>query len=227
MDRLHLVREEVHRHIATEALGGGEVRPAAGDLAELLDELDQQPVPRHHERVDQDPRAAAGGHLVEGRLQDERVETEAVLVDAPIGQIDRRRVAEVVFEDAEQKRRLESLVHPLIVALQEDMISAGTGDPKVSAIILDSPLLLESNLDRLCHAVVFVEVSQPQRLRRLRESRGWDIQELRRRERWQMPLEDKRARSRFTISNEGTIEQLRSQIKDVFEQVLTEYSTDQ
>ena len=148
-------------------------------------------------------------------------------VVGPDGVVDRKRVAELVFNDAEQKRRLESLVHPLIVARKEDMITAGAEDPNVSIIILDSPLLLESNLDRLCQAVVFVEVSESQRLRRLQETRGWDIEESRRRERWQLSLAEKRARSRFSINNEGSIEQLRSQVKDVFEQVLAEYSSDQ
>jgi dephospho-CoA kinase len=140
------------------------------------------------------------------------------------GSPDRGRVAKLIFDDAEQKRRLESLVHPLIAGLREDMITRGTGDPKIRAIILDSPLLLESNLDRLCHAVVFVEVSEAQRLERLRKLRGWDIQELRRRERWQLPLAEKRARSHYTIRNEGTIEQLGSQTQRVFERILAEHS---
>ena len=143
------------------------------------------------------------------------------------GRVNRSGVAEVVFGDPAQKQRLESLVHPLIAALREDIITTGIGDPRVTAIILDSPLLLESNLDRMCHAVVFVEAGESQRLRRLHETRGWDMEELRRRERWQLPLPEKRARSRFAISNEGTIGQLRSQVKGVFEQVLAEYSSDQ
>ncbi len=137
---------------------------------------------------------------------------------------DRQRIARVIFEDEEQKRRLESLVHPLIAALREDIINAGTGDPKVKAIILDSPLLFESNLDRLCHTTVFVEASEATRLQRLQRTRGWDLQEMRRRERWQRPLAEKRSRSRYAIRNEGSIEQLCSQAKDVFERMLAEYS---
>jgi len=139
---------------------------------------------------------------------------------------DRGRIGRVIFEDREQKRRLESLVHPLIAALRQDIINAGTGDPKVKAIILDSPLLFESNLDRLCHATVFVEASETTRLRRLQRTRGWDIRELRQRERWQMPLAEKRSRSQHVICNEGSIEQLRSLAKDVFERVLAERSPD-
>ena len=147
-------------------------------------------------------------------------------VIGPDGTADRRRIAEIVFRDAEQRRRLESLVHPLIATRREDMITAGIGDPKVRAIILDSPLLLESNLDRLCHAVVFVEASESQRLGRLRRTRSWDVQELRRRERCQMSLADKRARSHAVIRNEGSREQLRSQARDVFERILAEHAPD-
>ena len=143
------------------------------------------------------------------------------------GAVDRRRVAELIFDDARQKRRLESLVHPLIASLREDMIAVGSGDPKVRAIILDSPLLLESNLDRLCQAVICVEASETQRLRRLQQTRGWDIEELRRRERWQLPLAEKRARSQSVIRNEGSIEQLHSQARDVFERILAEHASNQ
>lgn len=142
------------------------------------------------------------------------------------GALDRSTVAKIVFKDAIQRQRLESLVHPLILAIQEDMITNGLRDPKVSAIILDSPLLYESNLDRHCDDVVFIEVNASQRLQRLQESRNWDIEELRRRESSQLPLTEKRARSRFVIHNEGSIEQLRNQATKIFEQIRAEHSSD-
>jgi dephospho-CoA kinase len=148
-------------------------------------------------------------------------------VVGPDGGVDRQRVAEIVFDDAEQRRRLETFVHPLIARRRENIIRGANTDPTVRAIILDSPLLFESNLGRLCHAIVFVEASEALRLRRLKRTRGWDLGELRRRERWQMPLAEKRRRSQYVIRNEGSIEQLRSQAQDVFERALAEYSPDQ
>lgn len=141
------------------------------------------------------------------------------------GRPDRRKIAELVFNDATEKGRLESLVHPLILALQEDMISNGLRDPKVSAIILDSPLLFESSLDQQCDFVVFIEVGAPERLRRLREERNWDEEELRRRESRQMPLAAKRSRSQFVIRNEGSIEQLCIQTKKIFGQIKAEHAS--
>ena len=147
-------------------------------------------------------------------------------VISPDGGVNRAHVADVIFRDPAQRQRLESLLHPLILALQEDMISNGLRDPKVDAIILDSPLLFESNLDQRCDTVVFIEVSRPKRLRRLQKARHWDMDEFQRRESSQMPLTEKRARSRFVIHNEGSIEHLRFQVAKVFEQIRAEYSSD-
>ncbi|MBW7904195.1 MAG: dephospho-CoA kinase [Phycisphaerae bacterium] len=137
----------------------------------------------------------------------------------PDGQPNRTRIAEIVFGDAEQKRRLESLTYPLIAAAREDMISRGNLDPAVTAIVIDSPLLFECNLDRQCDKTVFVEANEELRLERLRARRGWDAGELRRRESWQLPLSEKRARADFVIVNEGPLERLRPQVAAILEQI--------
>jgi len=143
------------------------------------------------------------------------------------GTPDRQRLADLVFDDAAQRRRLESLVHPLIIARHVDIINDGKKNSKVRAIVLDSPLLLESDLSRLCDVVVFVAASRRERLRRVRRARGWGIEELRRRERWQLPLAEKRSRADYVINNEGSTEQLRSQAKVLFERVLADHSSRQ
>lgn len=144
-------------------------------------------------------------------------------IATPEGAPDRRRIADIVFADAEQKLRLERLVHPLIVEVQAGMIRAVQEDQAVKAVILDSPLLLESNLDRLCDTVVFVDAGRACRLERLQQSRRWDEEQLREREQWQWPLADKRARSEFVIDNDGPPEQLRPQVTKVLELVQSRY----
>jgi len=142
------------------------------------------------------------------------------------GRVDRRALARIVFEDAKKKRRLESLVHPLIARRRADIIRTSAGDPKVKAIILDSPLLFESSLDRECDAVVFVEASETRRAERLRKQRGWNIRDIRLREQWQRPLAEKRSRCQYVIRNEGTRAELRTQVKNVFERIIAEHASD-
>lgn len=135
------------------------------------------------------------------------------------GTPDRRRIAAIVFADGAQKQRLEGLVHPLIAARRADMIRQAIEDSAVKAIILDSPLLFESNLDRLCDAIIFVDASEARRLERLRAARGWDARQLRQRQRWQRSPAEKRLRSNFVIDNNGPPEQLRPQVVEILKKI--------
>ncbi len=136
------------------------------------------------------------------------------------GEPERGRIAQKVFGDAGAKARLERLVYPLIAAKRGAMIAAVEGASAVKAIVIDSPLLLESNLDRECDSVVFVQASDQQRLERLQRERGWTVEELNRRERWQAPPAEKRARADFVIENDGPPDGLAPQVADILQKIL-------
>jgi len=140
------------------------------------------------------------------------------------GAPDRRRIADIIFADGSQKGRLERLLHPLIIARQEAIIRKVQGNPAVKAIVIDSPLLLESHLDRDCHTIVFVNTDDARRLERLRGARGWTAEEVRRREGWQIPLAEKRSRAQFVVDNDGPDAQLRPQVADILKMILTQHS---
>ncbi|MCK4342115.1 MAG: dephospho-CoA kinase [Phycisphaerae bacterium] len=140
------------------------------------------------------------------------------------GEPNRERLAEIVFDAPEQKRRLEGLVYPLIARRRKAMIIAVEDNSAHKAIVIDSPLLFESNLDRECSTVVFVDASAARRMRRLRESRGWDAEELRRRERWQITLDEKRSRAEFVVHNDGLAEQIGSQVAGILQKIMARHS---
>lgn len=141
-------------------------------------------------------------------------------VRAPSGGADRAKIADFAFRTAENKRKLEELTHPLIAERRCAMIAAVESQPAIKAIVLDSPLLFESKLDRHCDAVVFVEAAVSDRLSRVRQTRGWDASELGRRERLQKSLEFKRSNSQFVIQNNGTLTALRNRVSAVLDQIL-------
>jgi dephospho-CoA kinase len=141
-------------------------------------------------------------------------------VRRPDGGPDRARIAEFAFTDAASRRRLESLLHPLIAAERAAIITRSSTDPAIKAIILDSPLLFESNLDQACDAIVFVEASADCRRHRLQRTRNWDRQQLARREQWQWPLAEKRKRSGYIVSNEGSLTDLEQQVREILERIL-------
>lgn len=117
------------------------------------------------------------------------------------GRVDRRRIADIVFADPEQRRRLEAFVHPQLRAGRRAEIESA-GARGIRFVVIDAPLLLEAGVDKECDEVVFVNAPLAQRVERVR-SRGWDDAELARREAAQLPLEQKKARSTAVIENDG------------------------
>lgn len=140
------------------------------------------------------------------------------------GALDRKKIGEIVFSDPQQLARLESLTHPLIAARRAAIIHQGIDEPAVVAIVFDSPLLFERNLDTQCDRIVFVEAQRAIRLERLRKGRGWSEADLDRREQAQMPLSDKKSRCDFVIRNESSPDELPPLVRDVLNRVFLEFS---
>ncbi|MCA9245171.1 MAG: dephospho-CoA kinase [Phycisphaerales bacterium] len=152
-------------------------------------------------------------------VRDELVSWWGSEVVGPDGAVNRRAVAEIVFGDPAARKRLESLTHPLIGQLRAHKIEAVRESSSAKAIVLDSPLLIESKLDRECDFIVFVDADAAQREQRARESRGWSREEWMRRERCQASLDEKRSRADFVIRNDGDIRALDAQVEAVLKEV--------
>lgn len=118
----------------------------------------------------------------------------------PGGDVDRAAVGRAVFADAEQRRRLEQLLHPIVNEVRLQRMRQGAADPAVRAFVWDSPLLFETGLDALCDAVLFVETPPEVRAQRA-VARGWSEKEWRRRENVQHPLDKKREKADYVIRN--------------------------
>jgi len=128
--------------------------------------------------------------------------------------VDRKKVADLVFKEPFERRRLEALIHPKVRESREALIARAraVGAP---GVIVDAPLLFEAGVDAECDSVVFVEATREVRLGRVRDRRGWDEGELDRREQAQMPLDEKRRRSDHVVVNNGTLEELESRVPKV------------
>jgi dephospho-CoA kinase len=137
----------------------------------------------------------------------------------PTGRIDRKKLGPIVFADFEARRWLEELLHPVANAARVEVMSQAATDGKVSAYVWDSPLLFETRLDELCDVKVFVDAPRADRLARV-EERGWDEAELTRRERAQMPPEEKRERCDFTLMNGGTDATTAEEVADLLRRIV-------
>ena len=134
------------------------------------------------------------------------------------GSVDRDFLAERVFADPSERRRLEDWIHPLVRARISESL-AEAREQGVGRVVLDVPLLLENDarhgLTRVCDSLVFVEVPADERERRAARDRGWAPGEVARREAAQMPLEEKRNHADHVVPNTGTRAELEEAVRAV------------
>jgi dephospho-CoA kinase len=137
------------------------------------------------------------------------------------GAVDRQVLADILFADAEARQRVERLLHPRIAERRAALEARYQADDHVTAIVLDSPLLYESQLDRHCDRVIFVEAADECRYARTSGGRGWSRQEIARRENVQKGLDFKRTRADYIVQNNSSMDVLRRQVHEVFSQIIT------
>jgi dephospho-CoA kinase len=135
------------------------------------------------------------------------------------GRVDRGAVAKIVFADPAERQRLEALVHPLVKSGRSDLVerARAQGAP---GVVIDAPLLFEAGSDAECDYVMFVEAPPEVRLDRVRRTRGWDRAELDRREKAQIPLEDKRGRSDIVVVNDSDEAALARRVREALAQLV-------
>lgn len=137
------------------------------------------------------------------------------------GKLDTARLADYAFANAPRLRRLTDLLHPRILRRMVDLAKRLNADEKIAAVVLDVPLLAEVGIHGVCDAVVFVHVDLPERIRRLKASRGWDADAISNREKFQFPLDMKRKMSDHTVDNSHSLQTCAQQIGRVFTDILT------
>lgn len=126
-------------------------------------------------------------------------------------EINRSRLARIIFDDYEKKRKLEEITHPYI--LDEIYKKMEEMKDKYRIIILDAPLLFETGLDRAVDQTWVVYVNREIQLERLIKRDQLSSQEGVKRIEAQLSLEKKKEMADFIIDNNGSIKQLRLMVQ--------------
>ena len=138
------------------------------------------------------------------------------LVDAA-GAMDRKRMRELVFGDAEKKQRLEALLHPMIRAESERRIACAPG-PYVVHVV---PLLVESPGFRERYPrVLVVDCPEALQVARVRQRNGLAEAEIRRIIDSQIQRESRLAAADDVLDNSGSIAAMQQQVRRLHEKYL-------
>ena len=134
----------------------------------------------------------------------------------PEGEMDRPRVAAIVFADPVKRQVLEQIIHPLVRARGQELEREAPAD---AVVVHDIPLLAETGQAAGFDAVIVVDVPEEIQIERMMRDRGVSEADARARIAAQASREQRRAVATYIIENTGTREDLRRRVTEVFDEL--------
>ncbi len=195
------------------ALTGG-IGSGKSTVAEFLDELGAFVIDSDQLARDVVERGTPGYEAVLAAFGDD------ILTD---GEINRAKLAEIVFKDAAARATLESIIHPLVRDAAEKTVR---NLPSDAVVINQIPLLVETDGAKRFDFVITVSADEDVRRRRLIE-RGMKDYEITKRLAAQVDDAAREAIAHFVIRNNGSIEELRQAVEVLWRNELLPRRTEQ
>ena len=136
------------------------------------------------------------------------------------GTLDRKKVAAIVFADADRRKRLEAITHPAIRARFLARLQALTDEGFDGIVVFDAPVMIESGNYKNMERLVVVATDEGTQLHRLMARDGIDEATARRRITSQMPVADKARLADHVIDNAGDRASTDAQARRVYAALL-------
>ncbi len=130
--------------------------------------------------------------------------------------IDRKKLGQIVFAETDKRKQLNAIVHPEV---RKEMIRKREQLKKeYKAVVLDIPLLFESNLEDYADRTLVVFVDEKTQLNRLMERDESQLEEAEQRIASQIPVKKKAEMADAVIDNNGSVEESFKQLKAILKQ---------
>ena len=148
------------------------------------------------------------------------VEAFGQSVIAADGELDRPKMAAIVFADEEKRLLLNSIVHPLVFEAQDRWLSEREAEDPNGIAIVDAALMIESGGYKRFDKLIVVWCEPEIQLQRLKRRDRLSEDEAEKRVRSQMPQDEKKKFADFLIDTSGSFESTRDQCTQVHRTLL-------
>jgi dephospho-CoA kinase len=139
------------------------------------------------------------------------------------GEIDRVRLGQIVFADAEARSALEQILHPAVRAEAARRFEVAARELGLRIGVFDAALLVETGAYRDFHRLIVVRCSRETQIIRLRERNDLSPSQAESRIVAQAPLERKLAVADYVIDTEGSLDETRQQAARVYTELLRDF----
>lgn len=136
------------------------------------------------------------------------------------GQIDRKRMAQVLFSDEEKRLALNNIVHPAVKQYVIDEMNRERAAQKNEVLILEAALLIEEHYDEICDELWYIYTREDVREARLMESRGYSREKVQQIFASQLKEAEYRRHCSIVIDNNAGLAEMQHQIDEAVETIV-------
>jgi len=133
----------------------------------------------------------------------------------PSGEVDRKKLGEIVFSNPESLSRLNQIMHPKMYDMMKAQIE-GYRQQGVAVVVLEAAILIEANWTSLADEVWVTVAPEDKVLKRLKEQRGLDEEQTLARIRSQLSAEERAQHADVIINNEGDLDEVKAKVKELW-----------
>lgn len=140
-------------------------------------------------------------------------------------EINRKKLADIVFSNKEKLAVLNSITHPEIILMLKKQINQLKNKYQKNIIcIVEAPLLFEAHLEDMMDKIIVVYLNREEQLKRLLLRNNLTREEAIQRIESQMPLEEKLSRADYVIDNCFSLQQTKKKVLQVWKELKKDLS---
>lgn len=131
--------------------------------------------------------------------------------------LDRKKLGKIVFSDANLKKKLEKLIHPIVI---KEIFNFFNKEKDKNIIVVDIPLLFEGHFEYLFDKVLLIYADDKTRFERIKKRNGFNDEYIKKIMKSQMNQEEKKKLSDFVIINENqTLNDLQRDVENIIKEL--------
>jgi len=133
------------------------------------------------------------------------------------GEIDRKKLGPVVFSDPEALKELNHIMHRRMRTMMEDKLAQFRREG-ASVVVLEAAVLLETDADwdKIVDEIWVTVSREAAVIKRMKDQRAMTEEQTKARIRAQMSNEEKIKRSSVVINNDGSLEEMKQEVKKLW-----------
>lgn len=94
------------------------------------------------------------------------------------GEINRNKLAEIIFSDADKVKKINAITHPNVINYVKEKIEEYRRSGKYRAVLVETALLFEAKMDKICDETWCIYADQEVRRERLVQSRNYSNEKI-------------------------------------------------